>query len=60
MKCTNSKTWNRSELVDWIISEDTKKAERQKSIKDFIGTGSGCIAVSLAKKNTPKCYCFCN
>lgn len=37
------------ELVDWIISED-KKFERQKSIKILdIGTGSGCIAISLVK-----------
>lgn len=37
------------ELVDWIISED-KKMDRQKEIKILdIGTGSGCIAISLAK-----------
>lgn len=34
------------ELVEWVISE---KEDKTKSILD-IGTGSGCIAVTLAKK----------
>lgn len=38
------------ELVDWIIKDQSKKASL--TILD-IGTGSGCIAVSLAK-NLPK------
>ncbi len=45
------------ELVDWIISEH-KKSERQKSIKILdIGTGSGCIAISLAS-NIPNSNVF--
>ena len=45
------------ELVDWIIQED-KKIERQKEIKILdIGTGSGCIAISLAK-NIPNAIVF--
>ncbi len=45
------------ELVDWIIKEE-KKIEGQKAIKILdIGTGSGCIAISLAK-NIPKATVF--
>lgn len=37
------------ELVEWIIKEDSK-IERLKDLKILdIGTGSGCIAISLAK-----------
>ena len=38
-----------SELVEWIASEATGKATGKESVLD-IGTGSGCIAVSLAHK----------
>jgi release factor glutamine methyltransferase len=45
------------ELVDWIVQED-KKIERQKQIKILdIGTGTGCIAISLAK-NIPNAAVF--
>jgi release factor glutamine methyltransferase len=45
------------ELVDWIVQED-KKIERQNQIKILdIGTGSGCIAISLAK-NIPNAAVF--
>jgi release factor glutamine methyltransferase len=45
------------ELVDWIVQED-KKIERQKQIKILdIGTGTGCIAISLAK-NIPNATVF--
>ena len=45
------------ELVDWIIDEE-KKMEGQKTIKILdIGTGSGCIAISLAK-NIPNATVF--
>ena len=45
------------ELVDWIIKEE-KKIERQKAIKILdIGTGSGCIAISLSK-NIPNATVF--
>jgi release factor glutamine methyltransferase len=43
--------------VDWIVQED-KKIERQKQIKILdIGTGTGCIAISLAK-NIPNAAVF--
>ena len=36
------------ELVDWVI-EDFRGNSNKKNIID-IGTGSGCIAISLAKE----------
>ena len=45
------------ELVEWIISENSK-IERFKNLKILdIGTGSGCIAISLAK-NIPNAKVF--
>ncbi|MGG7035451.1 MAG: peptide chain release factor N(5)-glutamine methyltransferase [Flavobacterium sp.] len=45
------------ELVQWIIDEDSR-VQRTKKIKILdIGTGSGCIAVSLAK-NIPNSEVF--
>ncbi|WP_348798828.1 peptide chain release factor N(5)-glutamine methyltransferase [Flavobacterium adhaerens] len=45
------------ELVDWII-HDNLKIERLKDLKILdIGTGSGCIAISLAK-NIPSAQVF--
>ncbi|OOQ62158.1 peptide chain release factor N(5)-glutamine methyltransferase [Mucilaginibacter pedocola] len=41
------------ELVEWVLSSQKSKVESQKNVSILdIGTGSGCIAISL-KKNLP-------
>jgi len=45
------------ELVDWILESQKSKAESQKLKILDIGTGSGCIAISLAK-NIPSAQVF--
>ena len=45
------------ELVEWIIQSQKSKAESQKIKILDIGTGSGCIAISLAK-NLPNAQVF--
>ncbi|MBF4470418.1 peptide chain release factor N(5)-glutamine methyltransferase [Flavobacterium sp. HJJ] len=45
------------ELVDWILESQKSKAENRKLKILDIGTGSGCIAVSLAK-NLPDAKVF--
>jgi release factor glutamine methyltransferase len=39
------------ELVDWIVEDFGKRTDESKDILDM-GTGSGCIAIALAKENT--------
>jgi release factor glutamine methyltransferase len=45
------------ELVEWIIRNNSK-IEKFKDLK-ILRTGSGCIAISLAKKSS-KCHGFCH